>query len=375
MMNNVMGIINISEIEEGIRELTYHRPVATIPIAGRYRIIDFTLSNMVNSGIESVSIFTQGKSRSLMEHLGTGKDWDLNRKIGGLFVLNPITDLYNAEMMRGDIKTFKDNLDHIEKSKHEYVLAMKSYMICNIDYEEVIAFHKESKADVTVVYKKIESKEENERFLYCNTLNKNKEGKIISFGTNLGEDGPTNISMEMYIMKKSIFIEAIKKCISTGSCYFMKDAIYNHMKNLNVNGYEFNGYVSCINSIENYYKTSMDLLNVEICQELFYNHGYIYTKVKDEPPTKYEESALVKNSFIANGCIIEGRVENSIIGRGVKIKKGVVVKDSIIMQKSIIEESTALKHVILDKNVHISKGKILCGDEKQPLVLKKNLQV
>lgn len=370
-MKDIMGIINLSESEEAIKELTYNRPIATIPIAGRYRVIDFTLSNMVNGGIHNVSIFTQGKSRSLMDHLGTGKDWDLDRTIDGLFVLNPVINFHDITFYRGDIENFKNHIDYIEYSKQNYVLLTRSYMICNVNYSEAFKYHKKSEADITIIYK--EMKNNCTKFLNFDTLNLDERGKVLSIGRNTGKSKSYNMSMEMYIMKKQLFLSIIQDSISTGDSEYLKQSIFKSIKNLNVNAYPFNGYVSCINSIENYYKTNMELLDIDISDELFHKRGVIYTKTKNEPPTKYADSSNIINSIVANGCIIEGNVENSIIGRGVKIGKGAVIKDSIIMRKSTVEKCVYLNNVILDKYVYITKGKVLSGDKKNPFVIKKNM--
>jgi glucose-1-phosphate adenylyltransferase len=368
-----MGIINLSESEGAIKEITYNRPIATIPIAGRYRVIDYTLSNMVNAGIHNVAIFTRGKSRSLMDHLGTGKDWDLDRKIDGLFVLNPVINLDEMITNKGDIENFKNHMDYIEHSKQKYVLLTRSYMICNVNYGDALKYHKKTGADITIIYKNMEN--HHHKFINCDTLNLDASSKVISIGKNTGKTKFYNMSMEMYIMKKELFLEIIQKSISTGESEYLKQAIFLNMKNLNVNAYPFRGYLSCINSIQNYYKTNMELLDIKISQELFYKNGLIYTKVKNEPPTKYTDSAKVTNSIVANGCVIKGTLENSIVGRGVVIKKGAVVKDSIVMSKSVIEERVYLKNVILDKYVHITRGKVLYGDKKNSFVIKKNMKL
>ncbi|WP_432404385.1 glucose-1-phosphate adenylyltransferase subunit GlgD [Wukongibacter sp. M2B1] len=372
-MKDLMGIINLSESEEAIKELTYNRPIATIPIAGRNRVIDFTLSNMVNAGIHNVAIFTQGKSRSLMDHIETGKDWDLDRKIDGLFVLNPVINLHNLTFHNGDIENFKNHMDYLEHSKQSYVLLARSYMICNANYAEVFKYHKETGADITIMYKKMENNYH--KFLNCDTLNLDERDKVLNIGRNTGTTKFYNMSMETYIMKKGLLLEIIKNSIATGSSQYLKQAILQSISKLNVNAYPFNGYLSCVNSIQNYYRTNMELLDIEVSQELFHKNGLIYTKVKNEPPTEYTDSARITNSLVANGCIIEGVVENSIIGRGVKIERGAVVKDSIIMRKSTIEECVYLKDVILDKYVYITKGKVLSGDKSNPFVVKKNMRL
>lgn len=370
-MKDLMGIINLSESEETVKELTYNRPIATIPIAGRYRVIDFTMSNMVNAGIHNVAIFTQGKSRSLMDHIGTGKDWDLDRKMDGLFVLNPVIDFQNITYQKGDIENFKRHMDYIEHSKQSYVLLTRSYMICNVNYADAFKYHKKTKADVTIIYSKMENN--HQKFLNCDTLNLDERGKVLSIGRNTGDARFYNMSMEMYIMKKELLLEIIQNSIAIGDSEYLKQAVFRNMKSLDVNAYPFKGYLSCVNSIQNYYKTNMELLDIDVSRELFHNNGLIYTKVKNEPPTKYTDTSNIKNSLISNGCIIEGDVENSIIGRGIIIKKGTVIKDSIIMRKSIIEEKAYLKNVIIDKYVKITKSKVLCGDKKNPFVIKKNM--
>ncbi len=372
-MQDIMGIINLSEKEDQIRELTYNRPIATIPIGGKYRIIDFTLSNMVNSGMINVAVFTQGKCRSLMEHLRVGKEWDLDRKKDGLFILNPVINPTDTLISKGDIKNFKDHIEYIERSRQNYVLLSKSYMICNVNYEEAFKYHKKSQADITFLYKKTD--DINSSLLNCDTLNLDENNNVISIGTNVGNEETKNISMEMYIMKKSLLLEIIQSSITIGENLNLKDAIFDKINRLTINAYPFEGYLACINSMENYYRTNMELLDINVAHEVFNKNGCIYTKIKDEAPTKYGENCHVKNSIISNGCIIEGTVENSIISRGVRIKKGVVVKDSVIMAKGIIEEDTVLKHAILDKYVYISRHKVLCGNPKKPIMLGKNLEL
>ncbi|MCR1898972.1 glucose-1-phosphate adenylyltransferase subunit GlgD [Irregularibacter muris] len=375
-MKEIMGVINLSEKEDLLRELTYHRPIASIPFGGRYRIIDFVLSNMVNAGINNIAIFSQGKSRSLMDHLGSGKDWDLHQTTNGIFVLNPVIDLKDLRVHRGDIENFKNHLDYIKYSKQKYILLTKSYMICNIDYSKVLDYHKRNQADVTIIYKKI--KDQQGQFSNCDSLNIGPGNKVLSIGKNI-EDGQTNnVSMEMYLMSKELLIDIIQGGIRTGEVEYLKQAVIKSiktLKNLKVQAYQFDGYLSCINSTQRYYQASQDLLNVDISRELFHQNGSILTKVKNEASTKYTSNAQVTNSLVANGCIIEGKVENSIISRGVHIQKGAIVKNSILMSKVIVEENTFLNHTILDKYVHITKDNVLSGSPKNPLGIKKGLRL
>lgn len=368
-MKDFMGIINLSEREDNIKELTYNRPIAAIPLAGRYRVIDFALSNMVNADVPNVGIFTQNKYRALIDHLGTGKAWDLDRKNDGLFVLNPIFDYYTLGIYRGDIENFKNHIDYIHLSRQKNVIVTPSNMICNIDYKKAVNFHKQSGAEITMVYKK--ANDCNENFSQCNTISVDDNNRVVSVDVNMGKKEEENISMEMFIMSKSLFIDIIHTCSSKGDCDFLKDAIHKNINKFKVYGYRYDGYLACVNSIQSYFRTSMELLDMNISNGLFYDNGLIYTKVKDEPPVRYLDSAVVKNSLLANGSIIEGTVENSIVFRGVQVKKGSVIKNSILMQNSVVEEGALLRNVILDKNVTITKGKQLKGEEAYPIVIEK----
>lgn len=365
MLNDYMGILTLNETETDIRSLTTNRPLASIPIAGRYRVIDFILSNMVNSGIQNIGIFTQSNSRSLTDHLGTGKPWDLNRKLDGLFLFN-----YNINgSINYNIKMLINNMDYLYKSRQKNIILASSYMICNIDFNQAVKNHDNSKKDITVIYTKVNNADKN--LINCDVLNINENNKVISVGKNIGVDKKANISMEMFIMKKEILIDLIYKCIQTGYYSTLKDSIYQNIDSLNVNAYEFNGYIECINSIKRYYIANMDMLNLKTTKELFFKNGVIYTKTKDEAPTKYVNGSNVTNSLIANGCIIEGSVENSILSRHVFIHKNAEVKNSIILQNCEIKSGAKLNNVIIDKNVIINRNKQLKGTPEFPLVIEK----
>lgn len=365
MLKDYMGILMLNENEDRIRRLTRNRPLASIPFGGRYRIIDFVLSNMVNSGITNIGIFTEGKTRSLMDHIGSGKPWDLARKINGLFVFN----LGNSNYYMNEINTLKNNIEYFYKSKEKYVLFSRSYMVCNIDYKAAAAYHESSGADITIIYKNIE--DSTKSFINCDVLNLDKNKRVLSVGKNICTSSVSNLSMEMFMMKKERFIDLIIECIKTGYYRSIEEVIYKNVSELNVNAYEFNGYLSCINSVNAYYKANMDLLNLNISKELFFENGPIFTKSQDESPTKYSENCKVSNSLIANGCIIKGSVKNSIIFRRVKIHEGVEIKNCIIMQNCEIKTGAKLTNVIIDKNVVIEEGKELKGDLDIPLVVEK----
>ena len=371
-MSEFMGIINLSESDDFLKELTQHRPVAAIPFGGRYRVIDFQLSNMVNSGIEMVSIFTKSKFRSLQDHIGPGKSWDLSRKRDGLFMLHPMIN-YNEPVIRyGDMEIFKNNVGFINRSRQKYVVLSKSYMLTNINYRKAFEFHKESGVDITMISKHIEKGSHNPAYMGLDMLNCDGQGNIKSIGRNFGKIDDFSLSLETYIMKKDLLVDIIIDAYEQGNSDYLKEAIMKKMGGLKVNSYAHKGVVFCINNINNYFNASMSLLDKTIFDDLFKRNGKINTKVKDEPSTIYKNTSCVTNSLLANGSIIEGTVENSIIFRGVHIKKGAIIRNSIIMQGSIIGETANLNYVIADKNVTIQDKKSLMGDAHALFVIKKN---
>lgn len=375
MRSECVGIINLDNKNNlAMSHLTNVRPIGSLPIAGRYRVIDFSLSNMVNSGITNVGIFSKEKYRSLTDHIGSGKDWDLNRTTGGLFIFSPenTKDRNKHPYRNGDIYNILANIDYIEKCGEEYVLIAPGYMIGNIDYTKAIEYHKESGNDITILYKNIDNADKD--FYETSILNIDNN-KVINIGTNLGTSKNANISMETYIMKRTDFIESIYKCVSEGTHSYIEDFIAESINKLNIGAYEYKGYIKCINSIKSYYSMKDELLKEEIANELLYSDRKIFTKEKNQAPTIYSDSANVENSFVATGCVIEGTVKNSIIFRKVHIKEGSVIENSIIMQNCIIENNVQLQNVIFDKNVCISEGKELKGDREYPVVIEKNTAI
>ena len=364
-MNDCIGIINLDENESKMSDLVKNRPLASVPLAARYRIIDFVLSNMTNTGMDSIGIFTKNKSRSLVDHLTNGRPWDLHRKKHGLRVFN----FGDKDPQYDDIYNFADNIEFLTKCRKEYVIIAPSYMICNIDYKGLIKYHKEQDNDITMVYKNITNGDSN--FIECDILNILGNGRVQSIGRNIGRESHLNISMEMYIMRTDLLIEIIYECIRQGVHRKIKSYVSSNLDNLKVGSYEFKGYLSCINSLRAYYKTNMDLLVPEVYEELFLGDRPIYTKSKDEGPTHYADGSVVKNSVIANGSYIEGTVENCIIGRRVYVSPGAVVRNCVIMQEAVIGDNAQVDRVIADKASIIREEEKVIGLEMYPVVIKK----
>lgn len=368
-MEEMMGIVNLNEPEELLGELTRIRPLAAVPFAGRYRLIDFVLSNMVNSEISNVGIFIQHKYRSLMDHLRSGKEWDLARKSGGLFILPPAYSRYPMQVHRGDIENFYANLDYIQSGGQKYVLIAGPAMLTNIDYRQALAQHRQSGADITLLYSEMDC--DSNDCLKVATLDVAEDGQVRNIKEMEAACGTQKVSMEMFIMETDLLVQLINEAISHGDYDFIKHCIIKNLGKYKMFGYEHKGFVGHINSLGSYFKYNMQLLNPQVWRELFFKNGLIYTKVKDEPPSKYTRDSLVSDSLVAAGCHIEGRVENSILFRGVRVHKGAYVKNSIIMQKGEIKAGAVLENVICDKDVLITAEKQLKGEANYPLVIKK----
>ncbi len=366
-MKNCVGIINLDENENGMKGLTKNRVLASVPFAGRYRIIDFILSNMTNSGVACIGIFTKNKSRSLMDHLTNGRPWDLHRRNNGLKVFN----FGDNNLAEDDVHDFYENRKFIEYSNCDYVLLASSNMICNIDYNEVLEEHIKKDNDVTIVYKSID-KDDIADFSDCRTVMLDDDNRVVSCGENIIDRSNTNINMEMYILKTKMFLDIVDKSVKNGNYRKVKRFITDNVKAFKVGGYKFEGYVACINSLKTYYNANMDLLKFKINRELFSEENPIYTKARSEGPTKYTKTSVVNNSIVANGCIIEGEVKNCIIGRKVHVEKGAKLEGCIIMQESVIGKNAKLKNVIADKKSIIPAGEEIITPVSSPHVWERN---
>lgn len=366
-MNKALGVIftNLNDKQLGI--LTAGRTLASVPFGGRYRLIDFTLSNMSNSGISNVGVITRSNYHSLMRHLGSGKPWDLSRKIGGLRILPPNIDkVYNTRW-----EALKNSVAFIKNADERYVVFSDGDCVCNFDFSKALSFHEDRKSDITVIYRKKDLGEGNEKNKLCFTLD--DDGRIISAAKSDKTSGLQNVGTNMYIMGRELLLSLLSNSEELNIVSLDRDILIKGTSEMRIYGYEHTGYFASIDSEANYYRHSMELLDRNNCAMLFDNDGAnIYTKVRDSAPCRFAASSSVKNSIIADGCVIKGRVENSILFRGVKIAEDAVVKDSIIFQDAEVGEGSFLNCVILDKNVHILESRMLSGHRTNPYVIGKN---
>lgn len=366
-MSSALGLIFSNIHDDNIPELTTKRTVASIPFCGRYRLIDFALSNMVNSDIAKVGVITKSNYQSLMDHIGSGKDWDLARHYGGLYILPPFGVLENNSLYTTRLEALKNVLGFLGKSTEDFVVMSDSDMVCNIDFKPIIKKHVESNALITCVYV-----EKNR----CDVVgNSNAFMKIDTDGivTEIAFDSKSkkvNLYTNICVVERRVLINLIADAISHGKMHFLKNLLIPEIKSGRVMAYKHEGYYEEITSLRKYYDESMRFLNRETREGVF-RKANVYTKVKDSAPTKYGSDAIVKNSLVADGCQIEGEVYNSIIFRGVKVGRGTVVKNSILMQNTITGENISLNCIIADKNVVIKDGRTLSGHETHPFFLSK----
>ena len=364
-MENVLGIINLINEKQHLKELTAHRNVASVPFGGRYRLIDFTMSNFIHADISRVAVFPKEKYLSVMDHLGSGKEWNLDRRSGGLYILPPI---HPDETITGDMKQFYDHLSFFDRADAETVVISPGCHVCKMDFNDILLEHKRQQADITVVYKDYEGEMIEKPIYHTCTVDEGGTVKDVSF-YSIPRPGD-HVCLETFIISKKLLVDLIKSCVANGEYDFLKDAVKANLHRFNVKGYQFTGEMPFIHSIESFHSSNMNFLKPSVIRAFFGDTWDVYTKVKNEAPTKYAQTSKVKNSLIANGCDIEGTVENSILFRGVKVKKGAIVRNSIIMQKGIIEEGAIVENIISDKEVKISKEKTVVGVQ-QPTVIKK----
>ena len=368
MIKDTLGIIFAHDKVDAMRELTENRTAASVPFGGRYRMIDFVLSSMVNSGIKNVGVVTKSDYYSLMSHLGTGKEWDLNRKRGGLSILPPSignTDI-NADK-NGKIAVLMGIIDYIRSSDCKYVLLADANVIANIDYNELLEKHIEKNAYMTALYKA--NVYEPSKFKSNAFVEIDDDGRITDITINQDIQLHSNMLLGTYIIERSLLEFLVCQCIAHNKFDFERDIIQGMAESLDIYGCEYSGYAEKIDSVDSFFKANLSLLDCKTRNTLFNNGGEILTHVRDEVPSFFGEESCVKNSILADGCIIEGHVENSVISRNVKVAKGAVVKNCVLMQGTEIGENATVEYCITDNLVNISSGVSLRGAESYPTVL------
>lgn len=366
MLNNVMAIL-FANSETKSNELTIPRTAASLPYGSRYRLIDFSLSSLVNANITRIGIITSSNYNSLLDHIRMSRDWDLNRKNTGITVFPPCSVVTSKEVYKGKIDALNSIANYIEHAKEEYVVLADAHMVANFDYEQIVNNHIASKKPITMVY--------------CNkarnsarrtVINVNKQNIVDDmFISEVVCDETASLGLNVYVVNKDFLLSQVSYENARSNVDFEKDLLSKFIKSKSINAYLFKGYNSLIDDVYSYYTSSMMLLDKQVRTDLFGSHNKIYTKVKDSVPTVYGMYGKAQNSLIADGCIINGKVTNSILFRNVVVEHGAVIKDSIIMEGSVISANSKVSYTITDKRVTISPNMEISGFSTYPLVIVK----
>jgi glucose-1-phosphate adenylyltransferase len=368
MSINAFGIIFSNMHDESVQELTAKRTMASIPFGGRYRLIDFVLSNMYNSGITKVGVITKSNYQSLMDHIGSGKEWDLSRKREGLFILPPFGSAMSG-VYKGRLEALIGISEFINHSTGDYIIMSDCDTICNLNYSIALEQHIKDRADVTVICKRCHADNLGARETVSYVPDESGRVKEIVISPKQGTE--CDIGLNMWIVNRRFLENALAEAQSHSLHSWERDILQKNCANYRIFSWNFDGYAGRINTMHQYFRTNMDLLNSTVRSELFFKYGHIYTKVRDEVPAKYGDSAKVSNSLIADGCVIEGEVENSILFRGVSVGRGAKISNSIIMQGTKIDSNVKLNYVIIDKDVFIKDNRILMSFDSYPLYIAK----
>ena len=370
-MQNLIGVINsIDSHTSKYETLTKNRPDYMLPYGARYRIIDFTLSNVSRYNLSNVILFGGRNIRSTLDHIGNGKSWELNRRTQGLTINPPSYDV--GVGLISEIRSYYDSIEYFFNAKQEHIFLCDPMTIAKIDIQEAYENYLDNDYDIMLVYKNIDDRD----LKYVNTKKLNLDGnRVKTIGENLGIDSNFNMFISRAFIKKSVFIELVSKSIELGNAGTLIDAIINNVDEYKIGAYETDTYVQVIRDANSYYEANLSLLNPEVYEKMFYEGGMILTKSKDEPSTMYKNNAKVKNSLVANGCIIEGHVENSIIFRGVNIGKNAIVKNSLLIQQSKVGEDSVVINSILDKYSIVDHSVSIIGASGNPYIVGKSERI
>lgn len=371
---SALGIIFPNYYDALVPELVSERLMASIPFASRYRMIDFLLSSMVNSGIDNVSVFARKNYHSLMDHLGSGREWDLTRKNGGLTIWPPFAEK-EMNLYNGRIEALAYVLGFLRSQKEKYVIMADTNIAVNFDFKAFIKAHIESGADFTIAYTEQElpdsaknAKNMGKGMYYTFDL---EDSRVKKLYINSREDGIQNFSMNIFCVDREYLIKLVDETFTQGAVYLERDVLAKRLDEIKVYGYKFEGYLARISDMKSYFDENMKLLDDNNLDGLFAG-GQIYTKLRDDNPTRYIAGAVVKNTMAADGCVIEGEVENCVLFRGVKIGKGAKVKNCVLMQDTVIEAGVNAEYIITDKSAVITEGKEIKGTDSFPVYIAKH---
>ena len=364
-----IGIILAGGNNNRMRELSNKRAIAAMPIAGSYRSIDFALSNMASSHIQRVAVLTQYNARSLNEHLSSSKWWDFGRKQGGLFVFTPTITKENSLWYQGTADAIYQNLSFLKNSHEPYVVIASGDCVYKLDYNKVLEYHIEKKADITVVCRDMEAGTNVERF---GTIRMNEESRIEEFEEKPLQAKTNTISCGIYVVRRRLLIEMIEKCAEEDRYDFVRDILIRYKDLKRIYGYKIKDYWRNIASVDDYYSTNMDFLKADVRNYFFKQYPDVYSKVDDLPPAKYNPGSQVRNSLVSSGCIVNGVVENSVIFKKSYIGNNCVIKNSIILNDVYIGDNTHIENCIVESRDTIRANSYFVGEGEVKIVVERN---
>lgn len=364
----VAGIVFANSNDNLLKRLTSRRSMASVPFGARYRLIDFSLSNLVNAGITNVGIITKENYRSLMDHVGSGIYWDLDRKNGGLHILPPYI-ASGIKRYSGTIDALHGAKDYIKRCKSDYIVICAADILANVDIKSVIKAHIEKGADVTTVYHKgILPANRDDAMI----LSLDNDNRINSIGFE-GESGAEVVyGIGITVISRDLLSQLVDEAYENDLPSFNRNVLAPKVKQLKIYGFEHSDFVMLMNGTDAYYQANMALLKADVRRQLFNSERPVYTKNRDDMPTRYGTKAKVNNSIVGDGCVINGIVKNSILFRGVKVEKGAVIENCILMQETVVRENAQLNNVISDKNAQIGADMVLKGTKDKHFFVKKN---
>lgn len=363
--NNILGIIFANSHDALLKELTDTRSMASVPFGARYRLVDFMLSNLTNAGVSEVGLVTKANYFSLMRHLGNGKPWDLDRKYGGLSIYPPYSS-GDAQVYKGRIEALYGIMECLLESEEEYVILCDTDVVANVDLKKVKDFHDEKQADMTVVYADgAKPKGQNDIM----DFEFDADDRIVN--VNFGDNGNNNYGLDIIVVKRELLIDLVNEAYDGGMVSFSHGIIDAKYKDIKICGYRHDGFVAVMDGIESYFKANAALLCEDVRDDLFNSERPIFTNSKDDMPAKYGLESVVSNSLIADGCIIEGEVRNSILFRDVIVAAGAVVENSVLMEGTTIGAGSELNYMITDRFATVTEDKKLDGRERKRIIGKK----
>jgi len=362
-MSKVIGIVNFEPSYVKVAGLEDYRPISATSILGRYRVIDFMLSNFTNSGIDQVKVHIKDRPRSIVEHISR-TSYNINSKHGKIHLLHGEKD-YNNKFYNNDLQAFATYMEFYDVENPSYVIVAPSHFIFDQDFNDLLEYHIQSKNDITMLYQQIKNADEN--FLMCDVLAIDEGKKVLDIYRNRGKYKNANVSLEAYVMDFVTFKQLISEGTTTSSLYSLRDIIADCLRAMNVGAYQHKGYCACISTLKAYYEANMTLRKEKELTSLINEDWPIYTMTNDSCPTLYMNGAKVAGSIIANGCEIEGTVINSVIGRNVIIKKGAIIKDSVILPDTLIDQNVKMECAVVDRKAIVTHIKDLKGSKENPI--------